>query len=220
MNAVAGYRECRQVLAVWTKVSSPAVLCNNRCNPMEKEKEKEKGASFVDNYIDDFITLGCPGTDECHNNAEIMHAVCKEAGVPAEEKSKGLAKRLSFLGIEIDSLSMELRLPSEKLSQLQQILCDWWGKTVASSPGHSQFLMKHAKNGRLFIACFIKNWEWPGDEASKTVCQKRDLQSIIGNLSHACKVMTSQGIPKLLNRSIKIGVTPSPQYSPQFRGQI
>ena len=34
---------------------------------------QHKGASYVDHYVD-FITVGCPGSDECSNNTRIMHA--------------------------------------------------------------------------------------------------------------------------------------------------
>ena len=45
-----------------------------------------------------------------------MLQVCREAGVPIEEsKLEGPASALTFLGIEIDSLAMELRLPADKL---------------------------------------------------------------------------------------------------------
>ena len=114
---------------------------------------QRNGATFVDHYIDDFITVGSPGTDECANNVAIMHHTCSESGTPVEEeKSEGPATVLPFLGIEIDSIAMELRLPADKLKHLQQILGQWRGKKV---------------------------------------CKKRDLQSIIGSLSHACKVVRS-----------------------------
>ena len=114
---------------------------------------QRNGATFVDHYIDDFITVGSPGTDECDNNIRIMHLTCSEAGAPVvEERSEGPATVLPFLGIEIDSIAMELGLPADKLKQLQQILGQWWGKKV---------------------------------------CRKRELQSIISSLSHACKVVRS-----------------------------
>ena len=134
-----------QVFAVWAKICSAVVA-----DAMQWMMQ-EKGSTFVDHYIDDFIIMGRPGSDERTKNAKIMHGVCKEAGAPVEEeKSKGPATRLPFLGIEMGTLSMELRLPSEKLTQLQQIL-----------------------------------WQWRG----KKVCRKRDIQSIIRSLSHACKVI-------------------------------
>ena len=41
-----------------------------------------------------------------------MLQVCEEAGAPVEEdKSEGPATTLPFLGIEVDMVAMELRLP-------------------------------------------------------------------------------------------------------------
>ena len=95
--------------------------------------------------------MGRPGTNECSDNTRIMHQVCEQAGAPVEEdKMEGPATTLPFLGIEIDTIAMELRLPPEKLRLLQQKLSQWRGKVV---------------------------------------CTKRELKSIIGSLSHACKVI-------------------------------
>ena len=89
----------------------------------------QKGASFVDHYVDDFITVGVPRSTECANNAKIMHHTCEMAGTPVEEgKSEGPATTLPFLGIEIDSVAMELRLSVSKLAQLKQVLSQWRGK--------------------------------------------------------------------------------------------
>jgi hypothetical protein len=46
--------------------------------------------------------------------------VCTSLGVPiANEKTKGPSTVITFLGVEFDTINMELRLPSEKLQKLQ-----------------------------------------------------------------------------------------------------
>ena len=110
-----------------------------------------KGVSFVDHYIDDFITAGRPRSMECHNNLQIMLETCDNTGTPVEpDKTEGPSTVLVFLGIEIDTMAMQLRLPSDKLARLKELL-----------------------------------WKWRG----KKECRKRDLKSLIGVLSHACKVV-------------------------------
>lgn len=56
---------------------------------------------------------------------DVLHLalhICKELGVPvALEKVKGPVTVLDFLGIILDAVKMELRLPSEKLSQLRNM---------------------------------------------------------------------------------------------------
>lgn len=81
-----------------------------------------------------------------------MHDTCEDTGIPIETKiSEGPCTKLTFLGIEIDSVAMEMRLPDTKLAKLRECLATWQGK-------------KACKKKRVFL-------------------------SIIGSLSHACKVV-------------------------------
>ena len=71
--------------------------------------------SDVEHYLDDFITVGSPGSDQCLKNQQILTATCETLGVPlAPHKSVGPTKCLTFLGIEIDSTAGELRLPQRR----------------------------------------------------------------------------------------------------------
>ena len=73
-------------------------------------------------YLDDFVTLGKPGTSDCAHNQTIISDVWTSLGVPlASEKVKGPTTCLTFLGIEIDTVAMELRLPGKQLANLQQV---------------------------------------------------------------------------------------------------
>ena len=91
-----------------------------------------QGVSFVENCIDDFVTMRKTGSRGCADNIRIMHETCEECGVPVKEKkSEGLTSKLQFLLIEINTMAMELSLPPEKLANLLKLLQDWRGKTVA-----------------------------------------------------------------------------------------
>ena len=112
---------------------------------------KKKGASWAIHYIDDFLTIGAPFSEECRKNTITMQSVCDEAGLPVEpSKSVGPTTCITFLGIQIDSIRQELSLPKEKLNQLQEMITQWRGRKA---------------------------------------CKKRELLSLIGSLSHACKVI-------------------------------
>ena len=75
-------------------------------------------------------------------------------GLPAEpEKDEGPATSISFLGIELDTVALEIHLPAEKLEHLRTELGKWRGKKA---------------------------------------CRKRDLLSLIGVLSHACKAVKAR----------------------------
>ena len=60
-------------------------------------------------------------------------ATCSELGVPlAAHTSVGPTTGITFLGIEIDTLAMELRLPRDKLNRLKDLLLEWQFKKVCS----------------------------------------------------------------------------------------
>ena len=84
------------------------------------------GVSAVEHYLDDFITMGPPGSQECRVNLDRILAVCAELGVPlALDKLEGPTTKLTFLGIEIDTEAGVLRLPEEKLLRLKSLLAQW-----------------------------------------------------------------------------------------------
>ena len=114
---------------------------------------QQEGVKHVLHYIDDFVTIGRPGSPECANNLATITTVCNAMSLPIEnKKTEGSATCITFLGIEIDSVAMEIRLPADKLALLKENLARWQGK--------------------------------------KSV-RKRNLLSLIGSLSHACKVVRS-----------------------------
>ena len=79
--------------------------------------------SFVIHYLDDFLTCGAPDSDECNRNFQVMLQIFNELGVPyALAKCEGPTTVLIFLGIEIDTVKHELRLPAEKLRRLQETI--------------------------------------------------------------------------------------------------
>ena len=69
---------------------------------------------------------GPAGSDECHLNLSLLIDICQHLGVPlAEEKIEGPTTSLVFLGILINSVRRELRLPPEKLDRLCCQLRGW-----------------------------------------------------------------------------------------------
>ena len=57
-----------------------------------------------------------PNSNECSNKLSTCKAICAELEVPlAEEKTLGPSTVITFLGIELDSVKFEARLPVPKL---------------------------------------------------------------------------------------------------------
>jgi len=53
---------------------------------------------FIDHYLDNYIILGVPGSDQCWSLLEIVEKECKRLGVPlAANKREGPSTCLTFL---------------------------------------------------------------------------------------------------------------------------
>lgn len=106
---------------------------------------QQAGVRFSLHYLDDFIIVAPPQSSECHHALDILDPL-------AAHKRDGPTTCLIFLGIQIDTVSGELRLPQEKLQRLRTLLLAW---------------------------------------RSRKSCQRKQLESLIGLLNHACKVVRS-----------------------------
>ena len=118
--------------------------------------------SYVAHYLDDFITVETPNSDQCLINQTILFETCKELGIPlAPHKSEGPTTCLTFLGIEINSVAMELWLPQDKLHRLKELFSEWQFKKVCSKEQLESLLgyLSHAcsvvRPGRSFISRLI-----------------------------------------------------------------
>ena len=87
---------------------------------------KHAGISYLEHFLDDFITAGAPLSGECQNNLSLLIDLCSKMGLPlAVDKQEGPSSCLVFLGIEVDTDKLELRLPRDKLLRLQATLRHW-----------------------------------------------------------------------------------------------
>ena len=78
---------------------------------------KKGGVTWAEHYIDDFIMVGRPGAAECADNMAIMLQMCERVGLPVAHETVKVQQ-------ELDTQSLEIRLPAEKLRQLKdQLAC-------------------------------------------------------------------------------------------------
>ena len=74
----------------------------------------DKGKANCWHYLDDFLTMRASGSEESLMNLRKLRSVHGMLGLPlAEEKVEG--PPVVFLGIQLDSMKMEIRLPPGKL---------------------------------------------------------------------------------------------------------
>ncbi len=110
---------------------------------------------FLFHYLDDFLTLGPAGSNECAENVCISRIVFARLGLPLHPtKCEG---QIVFLGIELDSVLQIARLPREKFLATLQLLrlwstkawCTW--KELESLCGSLHHVCKVVPPGHSFL---------------------------------------------------------------------
>ena len=119
---------------------------------------KDKGVQLIAHYLDDYITIGKPASNECADNLQVILQCCQELGFPiAEDKCEGPKTCLTFLGFELDSVALEIRLPQEKLARLKLCVEEWRKKKsckrkdLESLVGQLQHATHVVRPGRSFL---------------------------------------------------------------------
>jgi len=112
-------------------------------------------------YLDDFLG-GDISKEACSNNMRIFSETMLELGVPlANEKTEGPSHVLVFLGLELDSLEMVVRIPKEKMQEVVEkinaVICAEKVslKTMQSLIGSLNFCCRAIVIGRPFCRRLI-----------------------------------------------------------------
>ena len=84
------------------------------------------GIPYVLHYLDDFLLCNNYSHDLCACDMAITQSAFSELGVPlAPNKVIGPTQRITYLGIEIDTVGQTICLPPDKLNELQLLLYGW-----------------------------------------------------------------------------------------------
>ena len=111
---------------------------------------KQEGVRSVIHYLDDFLVWGAPGSEECANALATVTRVFNCLGLPvAVEKLEGPATCLGFLGFEVDSSLMEVRLPLKKLQELRELTRQWLGRKTCTRKELESLVGKLAHAARV-----------------------------------------------------------------------
>lgn len=119
---------------------------------------RQAGVVNVIHYLDDFLLVGAPGSPECAESLAKLLEIFAELGLPvALDKLEGPVCQLPFLGFELDSILMEVRLPVEKLAALNTVVSSWLDRrsctrkeleSLVGSLGHAARVVQP---GRTFL---------------------------------------------------------------------
>lgn len=117
----------------------------------------EQGCTRTLHYLDDYI-LVAENCIEAERQRQVLVSTFERAGVPLEpSKLEGPSTCLVFLGIEVDTSALQLRLPEAKLLRLRGELREAVGRKVMtrrelqSLSGLLQHATKVVRPGRAFL---------------------------------------------------------------------
>ena len=89
-------------------------------------RAKFEGVTDVLHYLDDFLMISPAESPKGSQDLNIILTLFDRLHVPvAPEKVEGPTTQLTFLGIEMDTENMILRLPENKLSTLKEMIVEW-----------------------------------------------------------------------------------------------
>lgn len=114
-------------------------------------------------YLDDFLLFCEPDPRQGERALQSALARCARLGVPvASRKTEGPSTTLTFLGLELDTLSMTVRLPPAKLERLRREIRRWEGmrscskRELLSIIGQLQHACCAIRPGRSFLRRMIE----------------------------------------------------------------
>ena len=84
------------------------------------------GINLLLHYLDDFHTLGPPNSPVCQNNVNACVQLFLKWSIPLHpDKLEGPSKCLTVLGTELDSMTLQARLPQDKFDRIAALLESW-----------------------------------------------------------------------------------------------
>lgn len=103
-----------------------------RCTRDHLRRSRERCHDTINHYVDDFLFV-VKRRGEAARLRDAAVAACVDLGLPmAVDKTEGPVTKLTFLGIELDTDTMQARLPPSRVAELHQLTIDWGRKATAS----------------------------------------------------------------------------------------
>ena len=138
--------------------SSSCALFTSFSNALVWIAKHKLGIEHIVHILDDFLIVAPANSSSCNNQLNLFLSMCKNIGVPIKAEKTEFAKTcLIFMGLELDSVAMEARLPLDKLQKLRSLLNFYVRKRtiklkdLQSLLGLLNFCCKVVVPGRCFL---------------------------------------------------------------------
>ena len=107
---------------IWERYSTAA----------ERIIKNELNINNIMHYVDDSFMVEATET-ACQEDVDKIETMFNQLGLTvAKEKTVGPTTRITFLGIQIDSVEMTIGLDSEKVSSIRTLLTEWLDRETCS----------------------------------------------------------------------------------------
>lgn len=94
----------------------------------------QSGFETVNHYLNDFIFKGSANTDHCKTLMQTFEDLCVEIGVPLKtDKTVAPTSSLVYLGLEIDTVKMQVLFPQDNLKSINFYNTGWSEKKMKLS---------------------------------------------------------------------------------------
>ena len=141
---------------------SAPFLFNEVATAIEWILQNNYDLSALIHYLDDYFLAGPPSSPQCGQHLRcFLHVAALLGALVAMEKVAGPTTTLPFLGLILDSIRQEIRLPPEKLQEILHLL-DLWAthknttkRELLSLIGKVSFAARAVPAGRLFLRRLI-----------------------------------------------------------------
>ena len=110
-------------LALPFGLRSASFIFNNVADVLEWILQNNYGIQDIIHCLEDYFTVGPPVSNQCSRALATIKATCTRLRVPlAPEKCVGSTTCITFLGIELVSIELCARIPSDKLTKLRGLI--------------------------------------------------------------------------------------------------
>ena len=143
------------------------------------------GMENVIHYLDDFLFMH-PTAQGCNDMLQTFHKICNDIGVPINQnKTEGPSSKITFLGIQLDSIANQATLPMDKVMRYTTLMEDLLGRKTCKLQemqkviGSLQFTTSVVSPGRVFLRRLINSTIGivkPYHHVHVTSSVKKDLQ--------------------------------------------
>lgn len=164
-----------------------AVCLKTISSALEWIVQKNSGCDSLLHYLDDFLFGGKANSTQCQELLDSFLSTCEYLGVPvADEKTVGPCTVLCFLGLEINTVNLTIKIPVTKVAEICEKLHHFLTKSkvtlreMQSLIGALHFACRAVRPGRAFcrrLINSIKGLTKPHHHIRVTSAIKKDIEA-------------------------------------------